>query len=204
MVPRALALPDHDLASREIDILHPQAHTLHDPHAGPVEETDHQSYGAAEMCQDRFDLRARQHDRQAGRPFCRLDAFEPRQRRPENFLVQEQDRTLGLVLRRGRHPLGHREVGQEPLDLRRPHVAGVSLVVMQYEAADPVYVRLLGPDAIVFAPDPVPNLVQQTGLSVTHTDLRRCLLPGVRGYYNPLKCLIRGSGSCMRTQHTAL
>ena len=125
-----------------------------------------------------------------------------------------------------------------------------SLVVMQYEAADPVYVRLLGPDAIVFAPDPVPNLVQQTGLSVTHTDLRRCVcfpalggtiinkcliwrtgrsysdplyslvtqkkstLPaptseGVlpldfRGYYNLLKCLILGQGSCMLTQHTAL
>ena len=60
------------------------------------------------------------------------------------------------------------------LDLRCPHVAGVSLVVMQYEAADPVHVRLLRPDAIVLPPDPVPDLVQQTGLSVTHIDLRRC------------------------------
>jgi len=92
----------------------------------------------------------------------------------EDPLVEEQHRTLGLVLRRGRHPLRDREVSQECLDLRRSHVPGVSLVVMQHKASDPVHIRLLRPDAIVLPPDPVPDLVQQTGLSVTNTDLRRC------------------------------
>ena len=126
------------------------------------------------MSQDRFDLLARQDHRQAHRRFRRLDPFEPRQRLPEDLLVEEQDRTLGLVLRRGRHPLRDREVGQERLNLRGPHVAGVPLVVMQHEAPDPVHVRLLGTDAVVLSPDPVAELVQETGLSFTHTDLRRC------------------------------
>jgi hypothetical protein len=52
----------------------------------------------------------------------------------EAYFAEEQDRTLGLVLRRGRYPLRDRDVGQEALDLHCPHVAGVSLVVMQHEA----------------------------------------------------------------------
>jgi len=42
---------------------------------------------------------------------------------------------------------------------------------MQYETADPVHVRLLGPDAVVLPPNPAPDLVQKAGLSVTHIDL---------------------------------
>ena len=61
-------------------------------------------------------------------------------------------RALGLVLRRGRHPLCDRDVGQERLDLRRPHVVGVSLIVMQHEASAPIHVGLLRPDAVVLPP----------------------------------------------------
>ena len=55
---RPLALPDYDLAPYEIDILHPQPHTLHDAHAAPVEEADHQSHRTAQMREDRCDLLA--------------------------------------------------------------------------------------------------------------------------------------------------
>jgi hypothetical protein len=43
--------------------------------------------------------------------------------------------------------------------------------IMQHEATDPFDVRLLGRDAVMLPPDAISDLVQQTGLSVTHGDL---------------------------------
>jgi hypothetical protein len=60
-------------------------------------------------------------------------------------------------------------VGQKRLDLRRPHVAEAPLIVCDTKRRS-----YFGPDAVVLPPDPISDLAQQTGLSVTHTDLRRC------------------------------
>jgi hypothetical protein len=170
------------------------SHARHETHPGPVKEPDHQSHRTAQMRQDRFDLLARQHDGQARRPLRRLDPFEPGERLPEDLLVEKQHCAFGLVLRRGRHRLRRCEMGQKRLDLRRPHLGGLSLVMMRHEAPDPVHVRLLGPDAVMLAPDPVPDLVQQTGV-VRHPygPPKVCLLLDFKGYYNSLKCLILGS-----------
>ena len=69
---------------------------------------------------------------------------------------------------------------QECLDLRRPHVPGVSLVVMQHKAPDPVHIRLLRPYAIVLPPDPVPGGSHQTTLANRHAqapNLAKCVAP---------------------------
>ena len=63
----------------------------------------------------------------------------------------------GTRVHRARARGRHREMRQECLDLRRPHVPGASLVVMQHKAPDPVHIRLLRPYAIVLPLDPVPE-----------------------------------------------
>jgi len=52
-------------------------------------------------------------------------------------------------------------VGQESLDLWRPHFAGVALVVEQDVARDPADVGLFGADGIVLQPDGVADPVEQ-------------------------------------------
>jgi hypothetical protein len=101
----------------------------------------------------------RQHDRQplgANGPHHAGDAagvdFQ-------HLLVEEEQSTEGLVLGRGTDTADDGQVGQEGVDLGRPHLQGVAFVVEQNEPLDPGDVSLLGAEAVVpqatGGPDPV-------------------------------------------------
>jgi hypothetical protein len=65
----------------------------------------------------------------------------------------------------------------------------------QHKASDPVHISLLGSDAVVLPPVPIPNLVQQTGLSSHPYRPPKVYLPlGFRGYYTWPNCLTLGAG----------
>jgi hypothetical protein len=60
----------------------------------------------------------------------------------DEILIQNTD-ALGLILRRGRHLPGHRQIGQKPLHLRGAQFTRMALMVKQDESLNPVGVCLL-------------------------------------------------------------
>jgi len=115
----SFAIADQDLTAHEIDILYAQPHALHDAHASAVEKAADERVHAAEALEDASHLIRSEHDRQAlGRPRA-LDPFKPRQIDAEHFLVQEEQRALGLVLRRPGDLPDHRQIREKGLDLGR-------------------------------------------------------------------------------------
>jgi len=134
----ALAFPDHDLGPCEIDILHPQAHTLHEPHPRPVEEADHQSHRAAQMPRESI------RPPRASGPSAGARAASPTRRLrataklPEDLLVEEQDRTLGWFCVEADIPFATARWVRNPSTSAAPMSRGV---VMQHEAPDPVDIR---------------------------------------------------------------
>ena len=109
-----------------------------------------------------MNLGAGKHHRQPLGRLGRLDIVEPGQLDFEYFAIKEQQRTLGLVLGRGRDPASHGEMGQEFLYLGRPHVLGVALAKMPDKSFNPIHVSLLGANAVMLEANPPPNLLQKT------------------------------------------
>jgi hypothetical protein len=102
-----------------------------------------------------------EHDRQARRRLRRLNTFQPRQLDRENFPVQEKQRASRLILR-GRGDMARdRKIGEKRLDFRRAHRRRMLLAVKMDVASNPVAIRLLGANAVVLQPDPMPNLVEE-------------------------------------------
>jgi hypothetical protein len=102
--------------------------------------------------------------RELGWPLDAVDVLEPRQFHLEDVPVQKENRAEGLVLSGGGHITLVGKVGEECLDLRRPHLTGVPFAVVKDEPADPVAVGVLGPAAVVLGPNEAPDFVQKLGL----------------------------------------
>jgi hypothetical protein len=66
-------------------------------------------------------------------------------------------------LRSGADAVVAREVVEEALNLGDAHLIGVSLVVIEDEALDPVAVGALGAGAVVAEPEGAPDEVEQLG-----------------------------------------
>ena len=58
------------------------------------------------------------------------------------------------------------QVGEEGFDFRGSHIFGMSFVVEEDEAFDPVDVGFLGADGVVFEADGLTNSIEQSGLFV--------------------------------------
>ena len=105
--------------------------------------------------------------RTTGKPHRRLgalDMVEPRQLDREDFLVEEQQRALRLVLRAGGDVAHGGQMGEKRLDLARTHVGRVALAVKKDEAFNPVQIRLLGPQAVVLQADLEADTLEQRRL----------------------------------------
>ena len=111
--PCALAVAHHDLAPREVDVLHPQAHALHQPQAGAVQQAGRSA--ACVPSQARSSARtsvAGQHHRQARAASSPApDSSSHGSSTPSTSLVQEQQRAQRLVLRGGRDVAAARRDG---------------------------------------------------------------------------------------------
>ncbi len=141
---------------------------------------------------------------QPRRPFRRLDAFEPRQRFRKHLLVQEQDRPLGLVLRRGRHAFRHREVRwvRNASISAAPRVAGVSLVVCKASHPIDVGPARSGCCSACAGYRSDPGRGPRDGVvPYPYRPPKMCLLSRFWEYYNLSKCLICGT---RRSSHDSL
>jgi len=79
----------------------------------------------------------------------------------EDFAVEEENGTEGLVLGGGGDVPFHGQVGQEGLDFGGAHLGGVAFAAEEDEAAHPVHVGLFGAVGIMLEPEDFPELVQQ-------------------------------------------
>jgi hypothetical protein len=160
----ALALAHHQQVLREVHVAHAQAQTLVQAQAGPVEQRGRQAARSVQVLEHGAHLVAREHHRQAprgARPHHLVQALELA---AQQHAVEEEQRAQRLVLRRGAHVPGLRQVREERHHLGCAHLVGMALAVEQDEAARPGHVRVLGADAVVARAQGEPELVEQLGL----------------------------------------
>jgi hypothetical protein len=127
----------------------------------------------------------------------------------EDGLVEKQQRTQGLILRRRCHMALHGQVGQKRIDFRTPHLGGMAFLMKQHKTLRPIDIGIFSTDGVMLRVQDVPHLVEQllgslflwhtrSNLLALYTDGRRdytarvrvakCLInpewTPYRGYYN--------------------
>ncbi len=108
------------------------------------------------------------HDRDLAIALCPNDVLQPLEIYTKHTFVKKQNCRQCLVLRRRRHVGPYGKVGQKFLDLGRPHITRVTLVIGNDESANPLDIGLFRGKTVVAKPHGVPHLVQQSGLAL-HT-----------------------------------
>jgi hypothetical protein len=149
----ALAVAHQDFVAAEIEVLNAQVQRFEQPQARAVEELRDEAIGIVQFGQDAIHLVTRQDHWQplwAGGPHHAGDAAGIDL---EDFLVQEEDGTEGLVLGRGADVALDGQVRQEAVDLGRAHLQRVPIAVEEDEAAHPGNVGLLGAQAAMAQPN---------------------------------------------------
>ena len=94
----ALAIPDHDLVRRDVDVFHAQPAALQQAEASTVEKKRHDPRHAGQLLQDRPGLLAGQDHGQVLGTLGPHDIVEPRQVHAEYVSVQEEQGAECLVL----------------------------------------------------------------------------------------------------------
>jgi hypothetical protein len=79
----------------------------------------------------------------------------------EDVLVEEYDGVERLILRGSSDVSFHGEVAQKGMHFVGTHVPGVPLSMKEDVAADPLQIGFFGPQAIVFHPQVIANLVEK-------------------------------------------
>jgi hypothetical protein len=89
------------------------------------------------------------------------DEKEPAQLDLQHLAIKENTGIERLILRARRDACVDRKVGQELLDLGRPHGAWMALVMKEDEAAGPVDVAFLGVTRVMPHAENEPQLIEQ-------------------------------------------
>jgi len=143
----------------------------------------------------------RQHHGQMGRLPSPHQLGELGHLHTEHTLVQEGESVQGLILRRRRNAIDHREVAQEQRDLGRSELRGMALAVKQDEPPHPVDVRLLGTRAVVAHPKSDPDPIEQTRRPSDRTGRRRRSVHGAPSI--PTDRSVQGTFSGARSHGTS-
>ena len=134
------------LKAAEVEVVNAKLTALLAAHARAVEQARHQAVavvGARHGVEEETDFLGRQDEGQAFGP-ARAAGVDARQFDAEHLLIKEQQGEQGLVLGAGGDMAVDGQVGEEPLDLRRAHGAGVAHAVEADELLDPVGVGVRG------------------------------------------------------------
>jgi drug/metabolite transporter (DMT)-like permease len=160
----ALAVAHENLATLEIDILHPQAQAFHDAQTSAIHQPTDQGIGAFQPRKQRGNLGLRQHHRQAARGLGRLDIIEPRQLDTQHLTIEKKQCALGpdSASRRPTCPATARCV-RNSLTSAAPRSPRMTLAKMPDKSFNPIQIRLFGAHAVVQKPNPAADLFKQTG-----------------------------------------
>jgi hypothetical protein len=158
---RAFPVTHHDLARREVHVLHAQPQAFQDSQPSAVEKLPDETVRAIEALEHTRHFVPRQNHRQARRPLRVLDADDPWQTDGEHIAIQEEERATRQVLRCRRNAALDGEIGQELGNLGRAHFGRMTLAVKQDEASNPVQIGLLGANAVVLYTYAVADLIEE-------------------------------------------
>ena len=144
----------------EINVLDAQADTFHQTQARAIEQLCHKFVGAVEMGEDAQDLVAGEDGGEAFGSFGTgkedgLDIFV------QDVAVEEEDGAEGLILGGSGDVFLLGEVGEESLDFWSAHFEGVTFVMEEDEAFDPVDVGFFGAIGIMFEAQGFADLVEK-------------------------------------------
>ena len=156
-----LAVTDHELVHREIDVLDSQPTALQQAQARTVQQNRHEPRDAVEALKDGANLMAGEHDRQVLGPLGSDHVLEPRELDTEHLAVEEQERAQRLILCRGGNLLPNREGREELGDLGGAHLHRMAFAVEEDVPLNPVDVRLLGAAAVVAGADRLSDTVEE-------------------------------------------
>jgi hypothetical protein len=129
-----------------------------------IHQERHQSWSSAQSLDDGTDLVTGQDDRKPWRSLSSDQIVEPGKILVEDFAIEEEECTQGLVLRGRRHAAVHGQEIQEASDFGRAHLRGMPFAVEEDVAAHPRDVRLLRPAAVMTRADRFTDTIEQSGL----------------------------------------
>ncbi len=144
----------------EINVLDTQTDAFHQAQARAIEQLCHEFVGAVELGDDAQDLVTGEDGREAFGAFGAgeedgLDVLV------QDVAVEEEDGAESLILGGSGDASFLGEVGKESLDFWCAHFAGVTFVMEEDEAFDPVDVGFFGAIGIVFEAQGFADLVKQ-------------------------------------------
>ena len=115
---------------------------------------------------------AGQYDGQPSRLLGALDILDPANFLFKHFLVEEEERAQGLILGRFGDVSGPRKMGKKLCHFRFARLGRMTHPVETDKARDPIAVRPVGPQVVMFQSQDIPDPVEQLllGLPVTASD----------------------------------
>ena len=164
----ALAIADEDLLVTKVDVLHPEANTVHQAQAGAIEQIGHEPVGAGHLGQDGLDFVAGEDDGQADGAFGAFDVIDPAEGMLQHSVIQKQQCAEGLILSGSGDLAVDGEMGQESADIIFPEFIRVLFAMEKDKAANPLEVGFLGADGIMPVTANVANLVQEFRLAMVN------------------------------------
>jgi hypothetical protein len=106
-------------------------------------------------------LRFAENDRDSSGAANALNPGDELELSVEYLLIKKKQSAERLILGRGRYVAINREIAEEGADFVFSHLGGMTFVVEEDETADPIYVGLLGSDAVAFNAQMPADAVQQ-------------------------------------------
>jgi hypothetical protein len=185
----ALTRSNDNLTPGEINVLDPEAATLHQSQASTIKQHCHQPWSTAQISENGPHFVSCQDDRQSSGPFGTNDALYQTYPCFQNFLIQEQEGVQRLILSRGAYMRVGCQARKELTNLGFGHLRGVVLVVKDNKPFDPPDICFLRPGAIVPRTNGLPYPIEQSRL------LGTC-----GGRDRKRWCVVRYQ--CSRTRHT--
>src|SRR3989442_12726069 len=166
----ALASPNHNLPSFEIDVLHAQVQTFLQPKPGTIKESDDHPRDAIEILHDAGDLVAAEDDGHTNGHASARHVFDGVNVQVQHVAIQKQHCAERLILCRGTDASIHREPAEKRADFRRAHFRGMPLPVKEDVSPNPVDVGAFGSTTVMFRADDMSNTIEQ----LRRTSRRNC------------------------------
>ena len=158
----ALAIVDQDAMIVEINVLHAQSQTFHEPKPAAVHQLNHEFIRACQVGDDGARLFPGKHNRntlplfgpdEGERGFVEFDLQE--------IAIKEENGAERLILRRSGCIPFDDKVGDELVDLSNAHLARVTFVVKKNVLANPMGIGFFGARGVLFQANLVTVLVEQ-------------------------------------------
>ena len=156
-IPPPLPIPNSQLPPLEIHVLDSQPQPLEQPQPAAPEQQRHRPRVPLHPLENALHLLDRQHHGNPQRP---PRPHHPRQRphiAPDHIAIEEEQPVQRLVLGRRRHVPPRRQMAQEQLHLRPPHLRRMPLLMKQDELPHPRHITPLRRQR----PMPHPKLLPQ-------------------------------------------